>query len=78
MKSPPIYLDYQATTPVDPDVLEAMLPFFNNTFGNPSSSMHAYGWDANMAVNNARKQTSELIGAKPKEIIFYQWSHRGQ
>ncbi len=59
----PIYLDYNATTPVDPLVLRAMLPFFKDKFGNPSSS-HAYGEAAKEAVEEARQQTAGLIGAK--------------
>lgn len=66
----PIYLDHHATTPVDPAVLEAMLPYFKENFGNPSSSMHPYGWDASNALNTARKQVADCIGAKPKEIAF--------
>ena len=66
----PIYMDYHATTPVDPRVLEAMLPFFNQHFGNPASRNHAFGWEAEEAVENARKQVADLVGANPKEIIF--------
>ncbi len=65
----PIYLDYNATTPVDPQVLEAMLPFLKETFGNPSSS-HAYGKAAKEAVNKAREEVAKLIGAQPEEILF--------
>ncbi len=65
----PIYLDYNATTPVDPLVLRAMLPFFKDKFGNPSSS-HAYGEAAKEAVEEARQQTAGLIGAKSGEIVF--------
>lgn len=65
----PIYLDYNATTPLDPAVLEAMLPFFKEYFGNPSSS-HVYGKSAKEAVNKAREQTAKLIGAKTNEILF--------
>lgn len=65
----PIYLDYNATTPVLPDVLEAMMPFFKNTFGNPSS-MHSYGTEARMAVEKARGQVAALLGAKPHEIVL--------
>jgi cysteine desulfurase len=66
----PIYMDYHATTPVDPRVLEAMLPFFNAHFGNPASRNHAFGWEAEEAVEKARKQVADLIGANAKEIIF--------
>jgi len=60
----------QATTPMDPRVLDAMLPFFASTFGNPHSRSHAYGWDAEDATEKARKQIASLIGADPREIIF--------
>ena len=66
----PIYLDYHATTPVDPRVLEAMLPFFTETFGNPASRNHKFGWTAATAVENARKQMAKLINARAKEIVF--------
>ncbi|KAK4131159.1 cysteine desulfurase [Trichocladium antarcticum] len=66
----PIYLDMQATTPLDPRVLDAMMPFFTGVFGNPHSRTHAYGWESEHAVENAREHVARLIGADPKEIIF--------
>jgi len=65
-----IYLDNHATTPCDPKVIEAMLPFFGETFGNPSSTIHEAGRRADNAVKHARQQVADLIGAKTKEIIF--------
>ncbi len=65
----PIYLDYNATTPVDEGVLDAMLPFFRQHYGNPNSE-HAFGWAADEAVKQARERTSRLIGATPKTITF--------
>lgn len=65
-----IYLDHHATTPVDARVLEAMLPFFTEKFGNAASKQHRFGWDANDAVERARKQVAALIGAASKEIVF--------
>jgi cysteine desulfurase len=66
----PVYLDFHATTPVDPRVLEAMLPYFSERFGNPASRQHAYGWEAQKAVDTARSQVAALIGASPSEIVF--------
>ncbi len=66
----PIYLDYHATTPVDPRVLEAMLPYFTERFGNSASRNHKFGWAAATAVENARKQVAKLINASAKEIVF--------
>lgn len=66
----PIYLDYQATTPTDPRVVEAMLPYFTERFGNPHSRNHRYGWEAEDAVETARSQVASIIGADAKEVIF--------
>jgi cysteine desulfurase len=66
----PIYLDMQATTPLDPRVLDVMLPFFTGLYGNPHSRTHAYGWETDTAVEEARANVASLIGADPKEIIF--------
>ncbi|HEV8027816.1 MAG TPA: aminotransferase class V-fold PLP-dependent enzyme [Stellaceae bacterium] len=66
----PVYLDYQATTPLDRRVLDAMLPFFTEKFGNPHSVTHAYGREAEAAVEEARAEVAALIGAEPREIIF--------
>ena len=66
----PVYLDYQATTPLDPRVLDAMLPFFKEKFGNPHSVAHRFGWEADAAIEVAREDIAEVIGARAEEIIF--------
>jgi cysteine desulfurase len=66
----PIYLDLQATTPIDPRVLDSMLPFMTDQYGNPHSRTHAYGWEAEAAVETARAHVASLVGADPKDIVF--------
>jgi cysteine desulfurase len=66
----PVYLDYHATTPVDRRVVEVMLPYFTETFGNPASSMHQWGWKAQEGVEQARRDVASLIGATAREIVF--------
>ena len=70
MSRPPVYLDYHATTPVDRRVLDRMLPYFTETFGNPASSTHQWGWKAQEAVEHARREVAALIGASAREIYF--------
>ncbi len=69
-KTRPIYLDYHATTPTDPRVVDAMLPWFTERFGNPHSADHAHGWEADEAVSEARSHIADLIGGRAKDVIF--------
>jgi len=66
----PLYLDAQSTTPTDPRVLDAMLPYLTSFYGNPHSRTHAYGWESEKAMETSREQVASLIGADPKEIVF--------
>lgn len=70
LRGKPLYLDAQATTPLDPRVLDAMMPYMTYSYGNPHSRTHMYGWESEEAVETARQHISDLIGANPKEIIF--------
>ncbi|MBJ9730099.1 IscS subfamily cysteine desulfurase [Burkholderia cenocepacia] len=70
MSSRPIYMDYSATTPVDPRVVDKMVPFLHEQFGNPASRSHSYGWDAEQAVEEARAHVAALLGAAPREIVW--------
>jgi cysteine desulfurase len=66
----PIYMDYSATNPCDPRVVDAMIPWLREHFGNPASRSHAWGWEAEKAVETAREQVADLIGADPREIVW--------
>lgn len=66
----PIYLDYSATTPVDPRVAEKMIPYITEHFGNPASRSHSFGWTAEKAVENAREEVAKLVNADPREIVW--------
>src|SRR5690606_847759 len=68
--SRPVYFDYSATTPVDSRVVEKMVPWLSECFGNPASNSHAYGWEAEEAVEQARAQVAELVGADPRDIVW--------
>lgn len=70
MNEKPVYLDYQASTPVDPLVREAMMPFLAEQFGNPHSNDHSFGWEASSAVRNARARVASLLNADDDEIVF--------
>lgn len=70
MHNRPIYMDYQSTTPCDPRVVDRMLPYFTEIYGNPHSRNHLYGWQAEEAIEDARQEVAKIIGADPKEIIF--------
>lgn len=66
----PVYLDYGATTPVDPRVVDKMIPYLYEKFGNAASNSHAYGWEASAAVDEARSQVAQMINADPREIVW--------
>ncbi len=66
----PIYLDYSSTNPCDPRVVDAIVPWLREHFGNPASRSHAWGWEAEAAVEKAREQVADLIGADPREIVW--------
>jgi cysteine desulfurase len=70
MRDIPIYFDYSSTTPVDPEVLDSMLPFLRGEFGNPASRSHSYGWKAEEAVENARAQVASLVGCDARELVW--------
>ena len=74
----PIYLDYNATTPVDPKVVEAMMPFFTESFGNAASRNHAFGWQVERVVEDARESIGSAIGADGKEIVDMIESHNSE
>ncbi|HNE14271.1 MAG TPA: aminotransferase class V-fold PLP-dependent enzyme, partial [Accumulibacter sp.] len=66
----PIYLDYSATTPIDPRVAEKMMPFLFEKYGNPASRSHAFGWESESAVEEAREEVARLVNADAKEIVW--------
>ena len=68
----PIYMDYSATTPIDPRVVDKMIPYLREQFGNPASRSHSYGWDAERAVEEARENVAALVNADPREICAHQ------
>ena len=70
MENKPVYLDYSATTPIDPRVVDAMMPYLTESFGNPASRSHSFGWSAEKAVESSRKFVSELIGCDSKELVW--------
>src|SRR5512139_4254506 len=70
MPKVPLYLDYSATTPVDPRVADRMIPYLTEQFGNPASRSHAFGWDAEKAVELAREEVAGLVNCDPKEIVW--------